>query len=231
MYFPTALSPGQWRRVGGRSLAHAGQIPQTLKRALGEARPVEVVFVARARERDRDREHLVRVVAGVNAAQADEALEQQPRADEQHERQGDFAHDERAAQATPAAPGRPPAAFFERLGQVRPRRAQGGREPEGQPGQERDREREAEHGRVYAERAGLVEPREVRAAQRGQKVYAPRGEENAEATAAEGQQQTLAQQLARDAPAARAERRADGEFPPPRRGAREQEVRDVGARE
>ena len=78
----------------------------------------------------------------------------------------------------------------------------------------------------------LVEPRHARSRRaRGSPAGSRRRQQQAERAAAERQQDALGQQLADDAAAAGAERRADGDLPLPRQRPRQQQVGDVGARD
>ena len=87
------------------------------------------------------REQIAVVESGVDALHADEAANEQRRADEQHERQRDFADDEAVAQALPAsARARTAAArVAQRLVEVRSRRLKRRREAEQQSRSRRQR--------------------------------------------------------------------------------------------
>jgi hypothetical protein len=120
-------------------------------------------------------------------------------------------------------------------GQVRPRRAQRGGEAEQQPAEDREQRREAEHARVQPD---LFRGHRVRDEQAGtaevqpaQQPHAAPRHGHADSAAEQGEESALRQELAHQARAARAQRRADGHFPPPRRRAREQQVGHVRARD
>ena len=96
---------------------------------------------------------------------------------------------------------------------------------EAHSGQERDGAGEAEGEKVEVD---LLAARQVRQ-QRSERVEAPGREGNAERAAGERQEGALGEELPHHAPAAGAERDADGDLALPRGGAREHEVADVGS--
>ncbi len=185
--------------------------------------------VAAGRQEEIAADHALGVETLVDGEQPVEAAQEQAGADEQGERERHLGHDERAAQALAGRPaGGPARAFFHHLGQVRPRGAQRREEAEEQPREEGQGQRETQDLRIDR---GLGEPRHAARAERAQTRHAGPGHEHTAAAANERQQQALDQQLPHEAPARRAERRPDGDLPPPHRRAREQQVRHVGARD
>ncbi len=96
-----------------RRAAHARHRRDAAQQLVVEARGLAVLAVARGRERDPHRQEVARVEARVNVEHRDEALHQQPRADEQHERERHLRDDEQVAQplgprARRCCRGRPP---------------------------------------------------------------------------------------------------------------------------
>ena len=109
----------------------------------------------------------MRIESGIGVRDARVAANQQPRADQQHERQRDLGRDEDFAKSPVAeskaarADGTSPALLEHRV-RIDARRAQRRTEPEDQSGHERDDERERENASVDAD---LAESRDVRRAE------------------------------------------------------------------
>ena len=120
------------------------------------------------------------------------------------------------------------AALAQHVVQIQPRRAQRRHEPEHDARDERDAEREREHASVDAD---LVESRNLRRAELAEHFDAAIASTSPSDTAERRQQHALGEQLANDALAARADGRANRHLLLPHRGAREQKVRDVAARD
>ena len=100
------------------------------------------------------------------------------------------------------------------------------RHAEGEARDDRDGEGEQQHLPVERDLERSRDAVGVRGEHRAQAGEAQR---RAERAADDGEQHALGQELPQQAPTARAERRADREFPLPRFGAREDQVRQVGA--
>ncbi len=163
--------------------------------------------------------------------QADETADEEPGADQQHQREREFGNHQQAAQAvarqtqtavalTAAAGG------FERRVQVHFDGAPGGGDAEEKAGDEGDAEGEGQNGAVDGD---VLQPRNVAGIDGAHHVEGPLGDEEAGGAAHDGEQKAFGQQLADDAQAARAQRGADGDFLFAGGGAREQQVGDVGA--
>ena len=90
----------------------------------------------------------------------------------------------------------------------------------------RDDGREHEHAAIELD---LIHAGEPRLGQRGEKPQSPCGGQPAEDAAANRQQQALGENRPRDLPPSAAERAADGDFPPPARQARQEQIGHVGA--
>ena len=123
---------------------HARQRLEAGEQIAVERQPVigRLVFL---RQRDLQREQVVRTEARIDREHREEAAQQQPRAERQHDRQRDFRDDQRAAQPALAAPGggaaaRRPSATICSSGRDA---ASAGTIPIGDTGEKRQDEREA----------------------------------------------------------------------------------------
>src|SRR5262245_40245196 len=191
-----------------------------------EVDPLLVVVVLRPRQAHAHRQYILRVKAGINSLQPREAANEQPRAKEQNERYRDFENDQRVAQPLGPHAARALSALFERLCQVEPRRLERRREAEDDAGRERYPQCEAEHRRVDLH---LRQVEQIGRGERYEQIGPPPRQRQSGQAAQPGEQQTLGQQLPDDATAIRAQRSAHGNFPPPPRGARQQQVGNVRA--
>jgi hypothetical protein len=122
--------------------------------------------------------------------QAAEALHHQPRAGEQHERERDLRHHERAPQppAPRALPAGTLAALLQSVVEVQARRFERRGDAEDDAGQERDGQRPAEHREVDAD---ALEAHEVLRADGDERPDAPPRDEQAEEAAEQREQQAL----------------------------------------
>ena len=171
---------------------------------------------------------MIRAVAGVDAQQLDERLEQQAGADDEHERDGHLGGDEHAAEPAPARRAGAARRVLERRRQIGAGAVQGGHETEHEARRHGQQGREAQHARIDADR---VEAGGGHGAGGDDGSYAPRGEEGAGGAARRGEDHRLGEHLAYEPGRARPERRAHGDFATASRRAREREVRHVGARD
>ena len=153
-----------------------------------------------------------------------------PGGDDEHQRQRDLQHDEHVAEAEPSVADDPASLRLERVVRLHARAAQRRRHAEEQ--RRRDRRSPAVNPST---RQSSERSRNTRVGGRRQLPHeqpaAPLREEQPEQRADAGQQQALAQQLPRDPQARRAERDAHAELVPARGRAREEQVRDVRARD
>ena len=165
---------------------------------------------------------MLRVEARVDPGQPAEAAHQEARPDQQHHRERHLGDDQRAAQ--PGVRGGAPHVLEQHVhrGIRGPQRRENA---EAHAGQERDGAGEAEGEKVEVD---LLAARQVRQ-QRSERVEAPGRERDADRAAGERQEGALGEELPHHAPAAGAERDADGDLALPRGGAREHEVADVGS--
>ena len=224
-----AVTPPAHRdRVGDRRFADAGQgvdprhdLAQVCVQLIG-------LRELAARDWQTRRDDVGRVESGVDTHHLEEAADEQARADEQHERQRDFDHHERAAQPAAARVGRRSApAFLHRPRQIRFRRLQRGREAEDHAGRQRQYQRECEHTRIHRD-VRVAWQRERRDDQ-FEAVHHRVADQDPEGAADRGEQDVLGEKLPQQPPASSAERGAHGDVALARRAARERQVRQVHA--
>ena len=173
---------------------------------------------------------MLRVEIERAASDANEAPQQQPRANQQHEGEGDLRRDERTAQAMPTGlRPRAPDRFLERTGEIHLERGERRRQTEQQPGKNREPSRDQQHRHGQADLADSQPS--GRRDHRDQAAKPPPRDEHAEGAADARQQHAFGKKLADDAAAAGAERQPDGDLGASHRTAREQETGDVGARD
>ena len=187
--------------------------------------PVELV----ARQRDGHRQQAVLVEPGLDPSGAQRAPDQQPPGQEQDERKRDFGRDEngdrtgmRSARrhAASVEPGQPHA-FGPRGPQGRRDAGDAGRED--RAGQRGDQNRRVE--------LHFLEQGQVRGHPRPRQLDGPRREQDPEQAGARGENRGLDEELPRDAPPRRTERRADRHFAAARDAARQEQRRHVRARD
>ena len=177
----------------------------------------------RLRQRQPDDQDVLRFKAGVDRLQTEKAFDEQARADQQHRRERDFRDDQQTPRPTlprPACSAAP--ALFELIVEVQARRLPGRGQTEEHSGQERKREREAQHAEVHADFDGA---RQARGTERKQQVNS---ESLLRATQA-GEQQAFGRKLLDQTPAGGAQRGADGHLSVPRHSPRQSQVRQIDA--
>ena len=210
----TALAASTPGRARSRSTAAA----KNAARRLGSAS-------AEPLHRHRHRQHAARVEARIDGRGRGEAAQHQAGADQQDERQRQLGdHEHVAQQRLAAVAGR--AARAEAIADARPRRLPGRHQAEDEAGDDRDAEREGQRPALDRHVGGA---RQVGRRHRRDGAHAERRQGQADDAAQAREQQALDQQLTHDLEPRRAEREADGDLRLPRRGARQQHVRDVGA--
>jgi hypothetical protein len=169
-----------------------------------------------------------RVVARGHAPQEGGAAQQQPRAHQEHEGEGDLAGDERGTRAAARRPHLRPPALLERGEQRPPAELRGREQSQEQRRERRDGERDEECGPVDAR---LLEARDAGRREAGDRPYAGVGEAHPRRRAEPREHGALGGELARDPGAPGAERGAERQLAPARHAARRQQVRDVRARD
>ena len=185
--------------------------------------------VAVERRVEREADQLVGLESGVQRLQVVEAAREQAGAGEQQHRQADLCDDQPLAQPRVAGAADHAAGLvLQRRCQRRPRRLQRRREAEQHRRHQRCGDREGDHAQVGHRRQRL---RRRRRSAASFSSSAPVHQASAEAEQRAGARQhgALDQPLPHDRAAAGAEREADRHFLLPRRAARQQQVRDVGA--
>ena len=222
---PAAEAHGQRSDEGGRS--HAGKPPHRFDRLLVEPRPLRVVGIFVGRQAEIHGEDIFGIQSDRHGLQAAEAAEQQPRRDQQHERESDFADNQQTpAPAASHGDGFAAPAFLQRLRGIAVRQLPCGRETEQQPGGDGDGEREEQHGPVNVQRHEFAD---LRGQQVRQQRHSPERQHKSGKTAGAREQQAFDEQLPEQPPAAGAEREPHRDFLPPLRRTAEQEVGHVGA--
>jgi hypothetical protein len=136
---------------GARRL-HAGDAAGAIQDAIEEAHPLGVVAVPLRRKRHVGDQQIVDLKTGLDRLQPVETAQQQSRAHKEHEREGNFADHEKAAEAVlMGAAGRSPARLVKHRPQIRAGGLRRGHEPEEQPGDRRGKSGESQDPAVDAD--------------------------------------------------------------------------------
>ncbi len=162
----------------------------------------------------------------IHMAELREAPQEEAGARQERDREGHLRHRERAAHPAPAAREQAASAFAKGCGGGPPRGEDRGYGAEHDRGEEGAGHGEGDH---HAVQPDLLEARHVAGLQQEDQIAAPGRDDQARAGPESTQHGRLREELAHEAAAARAHRRAHGELPLARRGARQQQVRDVRA--
>ena len=163
----------------------------------------------------------------MDVLQPDEALQQQARADQQHERERHFGDDERVAKPIAAdAAGRTAAAFLQRFGQFRLAARERGDEADDNSGHDRGAERHEQDAQIEIH---FGEARHGLRADRSQQIESPDREHHAGGPADQREQDAFRKHLPHELRAAGAEGETNGELAFPRSGAREQHGGEIRA--
>ena len=125
----------------------------------------------------------------------EEAVDQQPGADEQNKGDGDFADDQETANAIAAGPGgRIPATFLQGVVDIEIGRLRRGGQTEDEPGHERNENREDKHLCIDVDRLGL---RNIFRNKGFEDVDPDKRQDQPHATAQGREQDALSQELSR----------------------------------
>jgi hypothetical protein len=205
-----------------------GLVLELGQHALEEHRPLGGLAVARLRQRHVRDHQPFGAEPRVGVKHAVEAAQHQPGSHQQHERHRDLGDHEPVAHAVLAGADAAAAGLLERLVQLRGERAPGRDDPERQPGHDGERRGHPEHDDVDPH---LLDARHARRQRRQERLQPEVAEQHAGDGAQQRQQHALGQQLAQHARAAGPEREPHGDLALPVGGAREQQVRDVRARD
>ena len=198
--------------------------------------PQPDAFVLLSGERDRfvlgeahlERQHAFRVGAEVVVAKLEEAVDEEPRGDQQDHRDAGLPRDEHEPEPlTGGAGARSAGGIVQQHRQVGPRSLERGNDPERQRSDDDDQCREQEHGGTDRH---CLEVRYVGRRRGNEHAQADPGEHDAESAAERSEHDALGQDLPDEAPAARADCTTDRDFRLARRRSSQQETRDVGAR-
>ena len=212
---------------GGR--LHTGQRREPLDELIVERRHPGGLAVLGARKLQTQGQNAGRRKSRVSVVQRDEAADQQTRADEQHQRDRKLAHGERRAQPpSPDTLGPASAAFFQMHAGIAARRVQRREDADENAADQRCGGGVREHLRVDGD-VGQARQRSRR--KRSQQVHAPGGEHQSRGAAKQRDDQALGEQLAQQPRTAGAERGANRQLAVARRRARQQQVRDIRARD
>ena len=171
----------------------------------------------------------MRIESGLDALKRNGAADEQARADEQHEGDGELADDQARAQPVAHAAHRgATSAFLEDRLHIGARRADRGGQAEEDGARQRDEQREPHDDRVER---GLLEARH--AVRRGgdERADSPGREREPRGGGDQREDEALGEELPDHPAATGAERGANRHFPGPRGPAREQQVGDVAARD
>ena len=168
----------------------------------------------------------VRIEAGVDALQFQEAAEHQARSDQQHEGKGHLGHHHEVAQQPCTAERRIAAAGAQQRRDAGPRGADCRRQSEQRGRHQRRQRGEPQYGGIDS---NSVQARQAGGRNGAQFVDAHPRQAQAKQRARECQQHGFRQRLAHQAPPTPAQRRADGQFPLAQRRAHQQQIGHVGA--
>ena len=179
--------------------------------------------------RDAERDDVVHVYPQLHAGDVHEALHEQPSRDEEGGRQGDLRRDQRGPEPGRGARARD----LSRVGadgrhQLGARTVPGREHAKENPGRDGERGREQQHRRLERE---LQSALRVGREQSGDSVEGPLGDDQAGQPAQRGEENRLREQLRRQLKAAGAQGQAHAHLHGAPRSPREEEIRDVGARD
>jgi hypothetical protein len=184
-------------------------------------------LTAADRERQAGGEDAGRREAGIDRAQAREALKQQPGGGQQHQRQGNLGNDEqRLHPPRPPRRGLAARARLEHLVDVGPRGAPRRQGAEEHARRQRQANAEGHHPRIDAH---LAAARQRRRQQHADQIHRPERQQQADGAAGGGQQQALREQMAEEVRALCAQGSPHRQLALSRCGADEQQIGDVHA--
>ena len=210
------------------ALRTPGQLPDACGQALHHRAPRHVILIGRRRERQVDDQQIAGVETRRHRRQRGETAQQETRANQQHQRQPDLRHDQRAAKLPVTHAARRAAApvLVERFAKVDACSLQRGHEAKDDAGNHRQDHREHRDGPFHANQLGAWQAGHCGT---GEQRHAPRRDQQANAGADARQHHALDNQLADEAPASGAHRGADGHLLLAAHGPRQQQVGHVGA--
>ena len=207
---------------------YAGQRANVAKYSREEGLPAGGRPVGGQGERGPERQHVLRSKARIDILYPPEGADSKPGDDHQDERGSDFCDDQPGPEPLGVAArsrAKPVAKPVERR---RARETDGRSQAEAETGEDRERRRECHQTKVGR---GHFSNWQARRHETRHEGHGRDGEQQSELPADRGQQQVLRQQLADEAFRAGADRRADRQLAPTVQGTREQQVRQVDARD
>ena len=239
---------GRQLRLGLESLYHhvtgptvAGEQPDERRGDAGHARlrgqrvldPLEKGLrrpgrVAAELGRQTERNDVLGTDAEFDPADVAQALDEQSRRHQQRHGQGELGRHESVTETDRRPrPRRPAAIVLQRLDQLHARDAQGRVDSEEDAGRERQRPGEEHRRRLHRRRHAERHRRQ----ERSEGAQGPLPDSQSDGAAQEGEQARFRQKLDDQVPPRRTNRQADRHLGRPRRQSRQQQVRDVGARD
>ena len=184
--------------------------------------------IALVGQRDAERQLPIGAKARIDALNRHERAHEQGRADEQHDAQRDLHDDQRRAHPIADRRRHRPRRRLQRSAGFRSPQLGQRRQREQQTPQHRHAEREREDGEIDPRRA---EPRQRFGTQREQHAQAGVSDDQAGGGAEQREDQAFGERLPQQPSARRAERQPQRRFTRARRGPRDQQARDVDARD
>ena len=175
---------------------HAGQRFHSIEQRIGKRVLLLGQRVFLLRQREPENGGVFRSKTWIDMRELHETARQQTGAAEQHEREGHFDHDERAAQpAARAAFGRTARALLQRLVHIGARGEPRGRDAEDESGDNAEREREDEHAGIEMD---FGDARQAGGGEGEKSIESPARQKHAGHAAAKGKDHALGEELAHE---------------------------------
>ena len=183
--------------------------------------------IFRLGQRDLHREHIPRVESGIDILQANKALQQETRADQEDKRERDFGNNEGVADTVAPGPGRgAAAAFLEGFSQLGLGTGNRGDKAKKNPGNNGGRQGHQQHAQIEI---GFGDSRDGLRTKARSKSNPQIGEQRAGQSADEGKQNAFGKHLPEQARRPGAKGDPNREFTFACSGPREQHGREIGA--
>src|SRR5262249_43486828 len=229
------MQNGEDPRAGHHRRFDARSLRDLIEDLLDEARALLIgafnwKFAARL---EAHRKEVARVETEFRATHPRKAVDEQPGAYEQHHRQRDLGHHQRAPQSLASQSIGAAASLLQLVVHRQIRRLPRRDEAEEDAGQQRYQQCERKNGLIDASGPQLILKLLVSVVtlrqQARQSLQPPLSQQQTGGSAQRGEEQALYQQLSQQSPAVRAERQANRHLFAPRAGARQQQIGDVCA--
>src|SRR5579864_283556 len=226
-----AYGSGQGQDVDFAFRNYSGKARDAVFNLAIEASYGLVLFIGRTGDRDLQREDAIRGESRLDILQTHKAADEQSRADQQDERQGEFRDDQQSTQLMPrdAQSGIAVASAtsgLQRSIQVYLDGPPGGSESEQNSSEQRNAEGEKQDSAADAD---LIHSRDIAWLDGMHDMNAPGSDDESGGASHQGEQNAFGEQLPHQALPSRAERGADGNFFGARGGPRQQQIGHVGA--